>query len=58
MYDLYEQLAQTTIDPRIYSDDNLGAALAIDPELNRRATQILADQTRKNIAVQGGPSNL
>lgn len=56
MYDLYEQLAQTTIDPRIYSDDNLGAALAIDPELNRRATQILADQTRKNIAVQGGPA--
>lgn len=56
MYDLYEQLAQTTIDPRIYSDDNLGAALAIDPELNRRATQILADQTRRNIAVQGGPS--
>lgn len=56
MYDLYEQLAQTTIDPKIYSDDNLGAALAIDPELNRRATQILADQTRKNIAVQGGPA--
>lgn len=56
MYDLYEQLAQTTIDPRIYSDDNLGAALAIDPELNRRATQILADQTRRNIAVQGGPA--
>lgn len=56
MYDLYEQLAQTTIDPKIYSDDNLGAALAIDPELNRRATQILADQTRKKIAVQGGPA--
>ena len=56
MYDLYEQLAQTTTDPKIYSDENLAAALATDPELNRRATQILADQTKKQINVQGGPA--
>jgi hypothetical protein len=57
MYDLYEQLAQTTQNPT-YTAENFGAALAFDPELNARVTQAFLDQynpTRK-IQVQGGPA--
>ena len=57
MYDLYEQLAQTTQNPT-YTAENFGAALAIDPELNARVSQAFLDQynpTHK-IQVQGGPA--
>ena len=57
MYDLYEQLAQTTQTPT-YTAENFGAALAFDPELNARVSQAFLDQynpTRK-IQVQGGPA--
>lgn len=57
MYKLYDNLAETT-QTSPYTSDNLGYALAIDPELNARVQQSMLDQfnpTRK-IDVQGGPA--
>ena len=53
---LYDTTGGKYKDATHFIGGNTAAALATDPELNRRATQILADQTKKQINVQGGPA--
>lgn len=58
MYKRYEDLAQAANQNAVYTNDNALGALAMDPDLNRRVTQeILEDSypTRK-IDVKGAPS--
>ena len=57
MYDLYEQLAQTTQRPT-YTPENLGFALASDDRLAGSIEKALLDQYNptQRIAVQGGPA--
>lgn len=58
MYKRYEDLAQAANQNAVYTNDNALGALAMDPDLNRRVTQeILEDSypTRK-IGVKSAPS--